>query len=642
MWQRLLKLLEKPPVVSVLFGIACAVVVIGMREAGWLQSFELLAYDAFVRERAAAGKPSPRIALVVATEADLERLDWPVADGAVADLAGAILKQEPRAVGLDIYRDRPRDPGADKLAALFAKERRVYPVMKFEEPGKRAIGPPPALAGRPDRVGFADIVEDFDGVVRKGLLYLDDGKTVYSSLALQLALRYLAAEGVKPARGEPNPEHLRLGRATLRPLEPEDGGYVRADAAGYQFLLDFHGGRAPFPAHSFSDVLDGKIAPDALRGRMVLIGVATKSVKDFFASPFREGEGAVEPMHGVALHAHAADQLVRMALGETPQMHALTAGWELLWILFWCGAGTGAIMKRGFPYFAAITLGGLLILGGACYFAFHGYLWLPLLPPALGFVLSASLVTAWLTRHESGQRKILMQIFSRYVSQPLADDLWTRRTELLEGGRLKPRRLAATVLFSDVKGFTSISEKLDPQQLMDWLSEYLGAMAGIVHAHGGIVDKFIGDAVMAVFGLHAERTHDHAKAAVDCAIAMRVALVALNKQWNARGLPSIGCRIGIHTGTLAYGTVGSGEKLESTVIGDTVNMASRLESLKQEEGSHKIDPVDPEEPDAPVRILISDATYSQLTGNYKYWLVGPVELKGKTEAINVFGVRGTG
>ncbi len=638
---RLRQLLEAPLLAALLLGLACAALVIGVRAAGGLQFLELYAWDLLVQLRSSGVARDPRVVLVAADEADLERLDWPLADGVLAELLAAILAREPRAVALDLYRGRPRPPGSERLDAVLAGSRKVYAVAKFGASPGASVAAPPALAQRPAQVGFADVVEDYDGVVRKGLLFLDDGKTVLQSLALRAALGYLAADGVRPAADAANPEHLRLGRATLRPLEPDDGPYASADAAGYQFLLDFAGGRQPFATFTFGQVLGGRVPPEAFRERIVLVGVAARSVKDFFASPFREGRGAVEPMHGVALHAHAASQLVRMARGETVPMR-LPGRWpEAAWIAAWCVAGALlALLRDRAAALAALAAGGALAGAGAAALAFQHSLWLPVASTVAAWLFSAAVVTAWLRAHESRQRGVLMQIFSRYVSRPLADDIWRNRAELLEHGRFRPRRVEATVLFSDIKGFTELSEKLDPQALMDWLSEYLGAMAEVVQAHGGVVDKFIGDAVMAVFGLRAGRSADHPVAAVDCALAMRAALERLNAGWRSRGLPPIGFRVGIHTGELAYGTVGSGQRVESTVIGDSVNIASRLESLKQEDGAMKLDPVDPEDPGSAYRILVSADTRARLGSRYRVWEVGGVELKGKTEPLQVYGVRG--
>jgi adenylate cyclase len=608
--------------------------VIALRATGALQALELVGYDAFVRSQAPAPGTDPRVALIVATEADLEKLDFPLPDEAVAGVLERVLAQKPRAVGLDIYRHRPQQPGNERLKKVFLSNATLFVITKFEDPGhKRAIAPPPALAARPERIGFADMVEDSDGVVRKGLLYLSDGKESYTSLSGRAALAWLAAEGMEPlfVNGI-----LKLGNATLPPLEPNDGPYVDADAAGYQFLLDFAGGRSPFPTWRFEDVLAGKLPAGALADRAVFVGVTAESAKDFFATPFREGKGAVEPVWGVALHAHQASQLLRMAKGESRPLGLAGAWGEAAWIAAWCLAGALlGTRQRKLYWYVAGALAGMALLALLCHWAFERRIWLPLVPPAIGFVAAAGVVTAWLTRREGAQREVLMGIFSRYVSSPLAADIWERRAELLEGGRLKPRRFSATVLFSDVKGFTPISEKLDAPALMDWLSEYLDRMAGVVHAHGGVVDKFIGDAVMAVFGLPgtSDDGKQSARAGIECALAMKAELEKLNREWTARGLPPIGIRIGVHTGLLAYGTVGGGQRVESTVIGDTVNIASRLESYDREV-------VDPEDPHAACRILVTSDTLAPWSASYRAWEVGGVRLKGRDEPVRVYGIRG--
>jgi adenylate cyclase len=621
--------------------VLAAAAVIALRASGALQPLELVGYDAFVRAQApgllSTYAERARVALVVATEADLEKLDFPIEDGVLADLLERILAQKPRAVGVDIYRDRARPPGSERLEKLLAAHDNVFMVFKFEEPGhKRAVPPPAALAGKPERVGFADNVEDSDGVVRKGLLYLDDGKTNFTSLNGRVALAWLAADGIRPRA---DGDLLSIGKTRLLPLEANDGPYVDADAGGYQFLLDFAGGRSPFSSWRFEDVLAGKLPPDALADRAVLVGVTAESVKDFFATPYREGKGAVEPLFGVALHAHAASQLIRMAKGEAAPMRLPGRAADSAWIALWCLAGAAAGTRlRRLHWYALGALAGLLLLLGIAYVAFGARLWLPVVPAAIGFLASAGLITAWLTRRESAQRALLMDIFSRYVATPVAAEIWERRAELVEGGRLKPRRIAATVLFSDIKGFTPISEKLDAAGLMDWLSEYLDRMAALVHRHGGVVDKYIGDAVMGVFGLYGDPKDPErsaklsAGAAIECALAMRAELEILNRGWSERGLPPIGIRVGVHTGPLVHGTLG-GQRLESTVIGDTVNIASRLESYDK-------DVVDPEDPDAPCRILVTSDTLGPWQASYRSWLVGEVRLKGRDEPVRVYGIRG--
>ncbi|MCA9573539.1 MAG: adenylate/guanylate cyclase domain-containing protein, partial [Myxococcales bacterium] len=191
---------------------------------------------------------------------------------------------------------------------------------------------------------------------------------------------------------------------------------------------------------------------------------------------------------------------------------------------------------------------------------------------------------------ERADRATLMQIFSRHVSGDVANALWQQRDQFLEGGRPRSQRLDATVLFTDLRGFTTVSERLDPQSLMDWLNEYMEAMANQVSAHHGIVDKYIGDAVMAVFGVPLARTSEaetraDARNAIECALGMERELARLNAHWRAAGLPEARMRVGIFTGPLVAGSLGSANRLNYTVIGDTVNTASRLESYDKSVGA---------------------------------------------------------
>src|SRR5204862_2785439 len=179
-----------------------------------------------------------------------------------------------------------------------------------------------------------------------------------------------------------------------------------------------------------------------------------------------------------------------------------------------------------------------------------------------------------------------------------------QREEFLAGQRPRSQKLTATVLFTDLKGFSTTSENLEPALLLDWLNEYMEAMATAIMSHQGVIEKYIGDGIMAVFGVPLARTvpeeiRQDARNAVRCALAMRTTLLQLNAGWKERGLPVSGMRIGIHTGPLVAGSLGSSDRQEFTVIGDTVNIASRLESFDK-------DWMDPESPADDCRILISE------------------------------------
>lgn len=227
-----------------------------------------------------------------------------------------------------------------------------------------------------------------------------------------------------------------------------------------------------------------------------------------------------------------------------------------------------------------------------------------------------------------------MGLFSRHVSGAVAEEIWRRRDEFLEQGRPKPRSLQATVVFVDIKGFTQVAEMLEPAALIDWLNGYLEAMVPIVAAHGGVVDKFMGDAVMAVFGVplpcrDAKLIAEQAQNAATCALIMARELKRLNAELRAGGLPSIAVRVGIHTGGLIAGSLGSAERSEYTVIGDTVNTASRLESFANQLVESETNPT-------PCTIAISGATLKWLDGAFATREIGEVQLKGKAERVSVY------
>jgi adenylate cyclase len=613
--------------------------VLGCRALGLFVTPELALYDQLLGWRAAAQRPAPApVVLVGATEEDLGRYGWPLTDERLAQLLEAILAQGPRAVGVDLYRDLPLPPGEARLARLLSTSANVFGVTKLASDGARTIAAHPALRATP-RVGFADVVVDPGGVVRRGLLYLEDNGRNYSAFGLLLALKYLEAQGIRPAQAEGGA--LRLGQAVIPPFEADDGGYVGADAAGYQFLLDYLSGATPFARVSVAELLEARAPAGLLRDKVVIVGVTAESVKDFFYTPFRGGAQAEEIVHGIAMHGHLVDQLLRFAEGRTPPMRVFAESAELAWIAFWTLLGTAAGFALRDPrLLIAALLAGLAAIGAASAFALARYWWLPALPQAAGWLLAVGGVTGYLSWRERMQRGQLMQLFSRHISGDIAEDIWNRREEFLGGdGQPRRQRLSASVLFSDIRGFTTVSERLEPQALMDWLSRYMSAMTDVVRRERGTVNLLIGDAVMAVFGipiarLAQEEIRADAVAAVDCALGMAEALKAVNLDNEARGLPKIGIRVGVHSGPLVTGSLGSRERAQYTVIGDTVNVASRLESFKT---SGAAAPVFEEED---CRILVSEQTL-QLTGaRYRVKPVGEVQLKGKERGVTVFKVEG--
>jgi adenylate cyclase len=632
------KLLRAPLATGFLVCILVSLAVLGLRRYGGLESLELAAYDWFIRLRPADPQADPRIVLVTITEHDIQTLgSWPLSDDVLAQTLESVARFGPRAIGVDIYRDLAVPPGSERLQDFLRKNGRIIWVNKFGQGKTDGIPPPKALMGT-ENVGFNDIVVDPGGVVRRGLLFIDDGVTTATAFALRLALLYLQPEGITLQPEPQHPEQLRLGPHTLRPLEAYDGPYAAADTRGYQFLLDFKGWRGALRSVTLTELLSGKIAPEVLRDKIVLVGVTAESVKDHFYTPFSRGLQEDQQTDGVAIHAHIASQLIRLGLGGAAPLKTLNEWQEGIWIVLWATIGALAGFKVRSPWkFSFAVASGLLAIGFFDFIVFLRGWWLPLVPPALAWFIAAVAITAYLSYRETVERAALMQLFSRHVSKEVAEGIWRDREQFLDGQRPRPQQLVATVLFTDLVGFTSVSEKLPPEELMDWLNECMEPMAREVSAHGGVVEQYTGDAIVAIFGVPIARKNEEeisqdAINAVNCALAMETVLQDLNRDWLARHRPTTAMRMGIYTGPMVAGSLGGTDRLEYVVIGDTVNIASRLESFDKDLFARSLA--------SPCRILIGEATLCRLGQRFLTEKIGQVSLKGKEEKISVYRVVG--
>lgn len=627
---------RQPATVALALAALILLLAVLARSAGLFVPLELLAYDLGVRLRAGSDADS-RIVLITQTEDDLHRLGFPASDQTLALILEQLTAAKPAAIGVDIYRDIPVPPGSELLEAVIKSHRNIVWVTKFADSDGHHVAPPAALKGSATRVGFNDLVDDPGGVIRRGLISLDDGANFAYSLPLQLALKYLQPRGKGLGPDPANDQWMRLGEATLVPFERNDGGYVDADAAGYQFLLDYKGGFAQFPRFSFTELLGGKIDPSSFSGKIVIIGSSAKSLNDFFYTPLSLGRGADQRMLGVELQGLVTSQLLRTALDGSRQLRVVSDAAEVLWLALCCALGTLiGLRSRSLARFALAALGLVAVIVLVSHTLFLNYFWLPFVAPVAGGMLALTAVAALLAQMEKAQKAAMMQLFARHVSKDIAEDIWNRREEFLENGRPRPQNITVTVLFTDIKGFTTVSEKLPPAQLLDWLNEYMEAMAGVVVANQGVVKQYIGDAVMAVFGVplarhsEAEIAQD-ARNAVRCALEMERALEQLNGRWRVQGKPVIAMRAGIFTGPVVAGSLGGAERMEYTVVGDSVNTASRLESFDKSYST-------PDLETRVCRIMIGEPTYRRLNSEFHCVPVGEVELKGKDNRVSVYYV----
>jgi adenylate cyclase len=622
--ERLRKVLASERFAALAVAGLVAAAVLAARAAGLLEGVELTAYDRLLALRPAPADAGARVVVVAYTEEDImaQRV-YPLPDETLARVLETVLAAGPRAVGVDFYRDVLIPPGSERLEAVMRGDPRIVMVELHEDEGRPAIPPPRVLVGT-DQVGFSDVVLDRDDTVRRSVLVQDDDSGQHLSLAFQVARRWLAAEGVEIGA---DGERLRLGPTSLRRFEGSDGPYAHADDSGYQILIDFDG-RVPFRQVPMGALLDGRVPPDELRDKIVLVGATADSITDLRRVPF-----GLWP--GVFVHGHVASRLVRYGLGESAPLRVLPGAAEAAWTVLWALAGALLPLRR-LPVwgFAAALAAGVVVLAAAGLGLLLRGVLLPVVPPAGAWLVAAGALGAWLSRRESADRRVLMQLFARHVSRALATDLWAKRDQFLEGRRPKPLRIPVTVLFVDVKSFTSVAEGLDALALMQWVNELMEVLAKQVELHGGFVDDYFGDGMKAAFGVPVPRESDaernaDACAAVRCAIAMERSLVGLNASWAERGMPSARLRVGIDSGFAVAGSLGSSDRLKYTVLGDIANTAARLESL--DDSGHDFERKH-------VRVLVSFRTRELLGEAFELADRGEFALKGKAIRVRAFEV----
>jgi adenylate cyclase len=632
--------INSPFFVALLIGHLVFSAILGVRAFGLLQGLELASYDLMLWTRSISVPVDQRITLVMATDEDQRAWGWPISDEHLASLISIIQSYKPYAVGLNIYRDLPvprtMGHGYENLMLQFREHDNIIGVRKHESEHGVHVDPPPILDEK-GQVGFNDLPADSRGIFRRGLLFAADGDQAYTSYGLLLAFKYLRHHGIIP---QPHPEddrYMLLGKAEIKPLTPDFGGYVRGDTGGFQIMLDYPGAPREFHTLSITRILTGRFHPNDFKNKIVIIGVNAEATPDFVYTPFGYWENIDQRVPATAVHAYMVSQLLRMAEGKSKLMQSWHESQKIAWIWFWALSGAlASLWARSVLRFNLSLIGGLMIIIAIAYISFTHEYWILVAAPALAWVITITIMVSHLSNREKTQRAELMYLFSKHVSKDVAEIIWKERAEYLTEGRLRPQRLIATVLFTDLQNFTTVSERMEPQELMNWLNLYMETMVRVIEKnYAGQVNKFIGDAIMAIFGAPIPRSemrqvHQDAVNAVSAALAMREELLKLRAIWQQQNLPLIRMRVGICTGPVVAGSLGGVERQEYTVLGDTVNTASRLESFDKNIDAENY-----------CRILISQTTLDCLGDLFITECVGEVHLKGKESKVTIYSVIAT-
>jgi adenylate cyclase len=663
-------------IAGLLLGLGASAIALLLGATGLLDTAEMKAYDWRVRQTADPASVRQDIVFVEINDTSIRELEqyfgrWPWPRVVLGVLIDFLKRGGAKVVAIDfsvLEQDKVKGhtigavtmDGAESDAALVESIRAAgNVVMLADTVYEGVIGGElkgiPDWKGKPYRLGPAieerrviipplqaitDVVAglghnffaaDHDGPARRMVPFVRKGDRYMPSLGVAAAL----------IGGDFRPEEVVLEGETLRirdrriPLIPitvrniKDTPAANGDAPETRdqltMLINF---RAPTivnnvrPYRSYEArhviaselaILDGgkpDLDPAVFKDKIVFVGLTASGLLDVFTSPF-ESTGV---MPGIQLHAYVADSILSNRFvrpGSDGLRVASTVGGALLVgllaaLLPYTAASAGALAAISFYTWVSLSV-------------FRGGLWVNMTQPLVAVALALFAGTAYRYFVEERQKRTVKKLFGRYVSK----DVYQQLISNPDLARLGGGRREMTVLFSDIRGFTTITEKGDPEALVGQLNEYFSRMVELVFEHKGTVDKFVGDMVMALYGAPLDDA-SHADHGVQTAIHMVAELGVLNRKWLAEGKAQLDIGIGVNSGDMIAGNIGSSSIMSYTVIGDNVNLGSRLESLNKEYKT---------------RIIISDATRGRLTNQYNLRPLGDVVVKGKSRPVAIFEVQ---
>ncbi|MCL1475378.1 CHASE2 domain-containing protein [Argonema antarcticum] len=391
-WQQL-RGIEQPsrnPLLPLLASLGVTLLVIGMRSLGLFLLWELQAFDQLMRLRPDEG-PDPRLLVVEATEAEINRYGFPLPDGILAQVVEKLERYQPRTIGLDIFRDRPVEPGHAALVRQLPQNLHLIALCSGRDannPNKPGIKPPRLPK---ERLGFSNVVLDPDSILRRHLVFMQplqsDPCTTNYSLSIRLAFHYLATKGIEP-QTLPK-DRMQLGHTIFVPLEQDAGAYQQTDVRGFQILLNYRKNVAK--RVRITDVLSDRINPDLVKDRIVLIGMSAPISGDDFLTPYSASQLPYQKMPGVLVQAQMVSQIISAVLDNRPLLWVWNRWQEAFWIWGWSIVG-GLIVWRMQRKAEAILMIAIavIVLFGVCFILFLQGGWVPLVPSALALLATVS------------------------------------------------------------------------------------------------------------------------------------------------------------------------------------------------------------------------------------------------------------
>jgi adenylate cyclase len=464
-------------------------------------------------------------------------------------------------------------------------------------PASSGIFPLPVLRSATRRdTGFLTITPDYDRIIRRTPLLIQYGNNFYSALSIEAVRLYL---GKRNNLYRLEPDTGQLASINLRERS------VRLDP-GAVAILNYRNNLPPtYPVHK---ILSNEIPQKSIEGKIVFLGTSAIGLHDLVNTPLSKS------VSGVYIHTTLADNMLANDLLHTLP-RSIWIGCIIILGLLSIAAGLFLSIPIGTLFsilLSGVTFGSTIYLRTIVYAASP---FEPLTAIILGFALTALVRFVIIDK----QRKAVREMFGSMVSPKILSHLENMTTGNLA---LQGERRIVTVLFTDLEAFTAISEKLPPQQLTDLLREYFEPMTEICLKHGAYINKFIGDAIMAVYNVPTELPN-HVEEAVRSALEMQATLAELRPLFEQKYNVTLRMRIGIHTGEATAGNIGSAKRFEYTVLGDTVNLASRLEGENKKHGTW---------------ILITETVRQQISNAIRTRIVGEVVVRNRKEAALVHEV----
>jgi adenylate cyclase len=572
-----------------------------------LELIEYSARDGFMRLRGEQ-EVSPDIVIVAIDDASFTwtQFRWPWPRSYFAGIVEQVNKGGGKIIGVDIQlSESDVDPANDQaFADALAKAPASVSIVQIFQNNVDGFTfpsiqqPVPVYREVFDGLGVTNVYRDEDAIVR-GVQALDSYNNLpYYHWAFEIAKLQLETD---------SPSNVTSNSLTFN-------GQVVPLSAG-RLVVNYAGSAGTYPTYSASDVHDGialERDPDAFRGKIVLIGATTVTLQDIFPTPF----SASQPTPGVEIVANAIDTIIN------GKYITLAPPWVAFLVTIIAALLAYLITLSKRPSLTVTLLIASMVgylIAAFVIFVSQRYV-LPVVAPQVMLFLGVVLPTLEQAVSQELEKRRVRNLFSRFISPEMVDQMIS--TQDLASLN---KRADLSILFSDIRGFTTLSEKLTPEEVVALLNPYLEAMSKVIYKHGGTVDKYEGDAIIAFFG-EPVPYKDHAARSIRASLDMRIALTELKEQWAQEGRSiTFEMGIGINSGEVFVGLLGSEQRINYTVIGDNANLAARLQDLTKTYAWP---------------ILVSESTYEQVRDEFDAELADAVTVKGKTKPVNVYKIIG--